>query len=395
VQSYRNRVISDKLRQTLIRGIKRTVAAAGLGGVVLAAAVPAPAQAVVAQSPDPGPWFDGTVWAVAYAGDTIYIGGDFTYALVNGRRIPRARLAAVDADTGALTPWAPEANGRVKALAVSGSAVYAAGDFSSVNGLSRDSVAKLDAVHGTVAPFKHSVSGRPYALAAGSGRLYMGGAFTAVDGATRTRLAAFSLSSGALDSGWKPAADDQVETLVATSGRIYVGGKFHKIAGATGYDRLAALSPSSGAVDSGFKPRATYITYGIAVTGTSVYAAHGGQGGRTVAYSTSGATRWKTTFDGDPQALSAIGDTVYVGGHFDNVCKTSRTGDQGVCLDGSVSRIKLAALGASTGTLRSWTANANGIEGVLSMTTDGSRFAAGGAFTMINGRTQRRFAQFS
>jgi hypothetical protein len=384
----------DNTRQRLVRRVQRTVLTAGLAGAVLAAGTPA--QAAVSSTSDSVPSFNGTVWAVAYSGNTIFVGGDFTAAIVNGKQIARSRLAAVNADTGALLSWAPPANGRVKALAVSGTSVYAAGDFSTVAGQNRDSLARLDAASGALSStFKHSISGKPYALAAGNGRLYLGGAITAVNGSTRSRLAAFNLSSGALDGTWKPAADDQVEALTYSGSRVYVGGKFHKIAGVTGYDRLAALNPTSGAIDSGFKAKATYIAYAVAVTGSAVYAAHGGQGGRAVAYSLSGATKWSATFDGDPQAIGAIGSTVYVGGHFDKACRSSRTGDQGVCLDGSDDRVKLAALDTEDGDLQPWTAHANGIEGVLTMAISDGRVAAGGAFTTINGKTQKRLAHFS
>jgi Domain of unknown function (DUF5122) beta-propeller len=387
-------VILDKLRQYLSSGAKRAVLTVGVGGVLCAAAVPA--MAVVSSTPDTMPSFNGTVLATVYSGSTIYVGGDFTAAIVGGKQVTRTRLAAINATTGALLSWAPTADARVKALAVSGGSVYAAGAFGSVNGQKRDSLARLDAATGALSStFKHSINGQPYALAAGNGRLYLGGSITAVDGQTRTRLAAFNLSSGALDTTWKPAADDQVEALALYGSRVYVGGKFHAIAGLRGYDRLAALNYATGKVDTGFRSRATYIAKAVSVTSSGVYAAHGGQGGRAVAYTTAGVQRWTATFDGDGQAIAAVGDTVYVGGHFDKACRSPRTGTHGVCLDGSDVRIKLAAFSAATGNLLPWTANANGVEGVLTMATTASKVAAGGAFTTINGKSQKRLVQFS
>lgn len=386
----------DDVRHSLFRRFKRYLVTVGAGAAVLAAAV-LPAQAAVSATPDPIPGFNGRVLAVAYLGDTIFVGGDFTKALVNGKFYPRTRLAAINATTGELLPWAPTADARVKAIAVSGTSVYVAGQFSYISGLKRDSLAKLDATSGAVAStFKHTIYGQPYALAADNGRLYLGGAITQVNGSVRTRLAAFNLTSGVLDAAWKPAVDDQVETITSGGGRIYVGGKFHKVNNTSGYNRLVALDPSSGAIVTAFKPRATVITYGIVVTADAVYSAHGGQGGKLNAYTTSGTPRWTATFDGDAQAVVSIGDTVYVGGHFDNACRSVRTGDQGICLDGSDSRVKLAALDPADGDLQDWTADGNGVEGVLTMARNESLGAilAGGSFTYINGASQKRLAQF-
>ncbi|HEX8627710.1 MAG TPA: PQQ-binding-like beta-propeller repeat protein [Catenuloplanes sp.] len=385
----------DTKRRTSVIGLKRAFVAAGMCGLLFATGLPA--DAAVTATPDKTATFNGTVWASAYLGDTIYLGGDFTSALVAGVPKTRNRLAAIDARTGELLPWAPPANARVKAIAVSGTSVYVAGDFSTIAGVKRDSLARVDASSGTLqAGFKHSIYGKPYALSAGNGRLYLGGAITAVNGQARTRLAAFDLLTGALDTTWKPTADDQVESLAATAGRVYLGGKFHKINGVSGSSRIAAVSPTSGKLDATFKPKASVIAFAVTPMGSGVIAVHGGQGGRAVSYDSAGATRWTTTFDGDPQAVTVLGGSVYVGGHFDNACNSNRTGDQGVCLDGAVPRVKLAALDVADGTLQPWTAHGNGVVGVLTMAVNATlgKVAAGGAFTTINGATQKRFAQF-
>jgi hypothetical protein len=368
----------------------------GLAAAALAlAATAAPAQA---QTSDSMPSFNGTVLTIAYAGDVLFLGGDFTAAIVRGKQVSRGHLAAVDSRTGALLPWAPVADGRVKALAVSGGSVYLAGDFGAIGGQKRDSLARVDATSGALSStFKHSITGRPYSIAALGNRLYLGGTVTAVDGQARGRLAAFNLTTGALDTKWRPTVDDQVEVVATGGGRVFAGGKFHKVNSVPGYDRLAALDPAGGALVTTFKPRPSFITYAIAVTADGVFSAHGGQGGRVSSYSSTGQLRWSSTFDGDAQAITTLGKVVYAGGHFDRACSTARTGTQGTCVDGADSRVKLAALAADDGHLLDWTADANGVEGVFALAGNAARgtVAMGGAFTTVDGQTQKRLAQFS
>ncbi|GFJ90764.1 PQQ-like beta-propeller repeat protein [Phytohabitans rumicis] len=307
-----------------------------------------------------------------------------------GASVARGRLAAFDARTGALRSWAPSADGRVRAIAASGGLIYVAGEFGYVNGLRRDNLARLDAASGAVrGGLVHSVGGQPYALATGNGRLYVGGSISAVDGQARYRLAAFDLATGALDANWRPSAGATVQALAAAGDRVYVGGKF------TG--RVAAVHPASGAADPSFRPQASDEVRALAVTDAGVYAAHGGPGGRVVAYGLDGAGRWNLTMDGDPQAITVLDGIVYFGGHFDNVCRSPRTGYKGSCLDGSIRRVKLGAAVASDGELLPWTANGNGSAGVHALATSAAlgKLGAGGAFTAINGAPRAYFAQFS
>lgn len=367
-------------------------------GLVVALLPAAPARAAaVSGTPERTATFNGVVWAAAYDGETVYVGGDFTAAVVSGKSVTRTRLAAVDARTGALRGWAPSANGRVRAIAAAGGSVYVAGDFTAIGSVRRDSLAGLDPVSGAVrSGLAHTVSGQPYALASGFGRLYVGGSITAVDGQARSRLAAFNLESGALDGAWKPAANGTVQALAVGGERVYLGGKFGAVNGATGSSRIAAVHPTSGVVDQGFRATSPDDVYGLALSGSTVFTAQGGPGGRVVAYATDGSGRWNLTTDGDAQTVAVLGDAVYFGGHFDNVCRSPRTGTNGSCVDGSTKRVKLAAAATADGKLLSWIANGNGSVGVRALAASGQlgKICAGGEFTKINGAAQPYFAQF-
>ncbi len=332
--------------------------------LVAAVLVAAGTQATAVSSrARPAPTFNGAVHTIAHRGSIVYVGGEFTSATAGGRTHRRLRLAAFDSRSGALLNWAPPADATVRALVATADGIYAAGDFHEVGGRDRDGLVRLHPSTGSVGSFRHSVTGTPYALSTGNGRLYLGGSITAVDGQRRANLAAFVLSTGALDTRWRPAADDTVHALAAYGPRVFVGGGFHTVAGVRGTLRLAAVNGASGVVDPAFLPRVPAEVRAIAVDGTGVKVATAGVGGRAISYSFARAVRWQRVFDGDATAIATADGMTYVGGHFDSACLTSKNGAHGVCTDGSSPRFKLAAV-TGAGVLASWAPQANGVIGV-------------------------------
>ena len=385
--SGRDQVLNDSTgakAKSLARGAYvTTLLATLLATIVGVLAVQSPAAAVVNDLPDDTVQTDGRVSDILLMGGRIYLAG--TFQNVNG--VPRTRLAAIDANTGQLTNWAPRASGWVMTLAGSpdGTRVYAGGQFGSVSGTARSRLVALDATTGAVdRQWSPAANGAVRALAISGNRVYAGGEFSTINGEARTRLAALEGATGALAPNWAPAANDVVRTLAASAdgSRIYVGGHFAVISGRV-RQGLAALDPSSASVLP-WRPNPGRPVIDVAVRGSRVYSAEGGAGGRAVAYdAVTGAPAWVLLADGDAQAITAMDGKVYVGGHFETM--------------GGQSRRFFAAVDGATGALDpDWTPRGQG-GGVWEMVPDPARarLYAGGDFTGIGGQAQRGFAQFS
>ena len=378
------------------RSVRRAVvvgAAVGTFGVAFAGT----AFAVVGSSPIPTYQANGRVSVIAVANGTVYIGGSFTSvrpAGSSGTSTTRNHVAAFDEATGALLPWNPNASGNVRAIDIVGSTAYLGGSFSQVGTASRHNLAAVDATSGAVQSWNPGASNQVLDMGHVNGVLYVGGDFTTAGGAARTRLAAFDTTTGALTS-WAPSADALVKALSVTAdgSKVMVGGDFTHING-TSQSHIAALSPSTGAP----LPWATHVPYSVIdldADANGIFVAGGGAGGNFAGLNpSSGARQWIGGTNGNVQAIAAVGGVVYVGGHFGNYC--GQVAGAHTCAS-PTPRPKLLAVDEAAGTLLPWNPGANSSLGVFALTGDpaaGNLFA-GGDFTVIGGRSQQHYAEFT
>jgi hypothetical protein len=228
--------------------------------------------------------------AMGRDGSTIYAGGDFTS--LGGQ--PRGHLAAVDVASGTISgAWMPSADKTVSAVTVSedGARVYVGGDFADIRGHSRNRLAAIDAVTGTVDPWDpNAKDGSIVALTVSGSQVYAGGTFKGLGAVPRNMLGAIDLVSGEampwapviknLDSAGRPIAGEppvvQALALSADGTKVYIGGNFSHIAGPGGTDvprdNLAALDARTGLADPTFKPGALQGTVrSMAVHGNKLY----------------------------------------------------------------------------------------------------------------------------
>ncbi len=228
------------------------------------------------------------------------------------------------------------------------------------------------------------VNGRVYATVVVGDTVIVGGSFrqaVAPNGSTvdRRNLAAFSLSTGALLTGWRADAGSTVRALAVDGDTVWVGGAFSRVAGRR-HVRLARISAGSGAVDDGFTGSADGTVRALAVDGSSLYAGGvfrtaNGQSRDRIAKFDRDSGSLDTTFRASANdqvwglAKNPTSDVLYVSGRFRDLTGSSRNGV------GAVS----ATTGATTGLVF-----ANAARPTLGLTTNptGTRlFGAGGSGT--------------
>jgi len=340
-----------------IRRIARPVAAFGAGVVAVAAAVlsggvgvaaadtapPPPASSTATPTPAtvsadglPTVQVNGVVWSQVTVGNTVYATGSFTSARPAGAaagtsETPRSNLIAYDIRTGVMTPFshALNAQGRTITASPDGTRVYVGGEFTTVDGQTRNRVAAFDTSTGSlVTAFAPVLNGRVSALTATNATVYAGGAFSTANGVARKGFLAVAAANGAVLS-WAPTADDGTPSamvLTPDGTRVIVAGAFTVLSGAAAYG-LAAVDATSGATqpwavtakvrNAGTSAGITSLrTDGKLVYGTGyVYGAGGNLEGSFAADPTSGQLTFLEDCHGDSYDSFATADVLYVVSH--------------------------------------------------------------------------------
>jgi len=137
-------------------------------------------------------------------GSVVYVGGAFSkiFEPSSGKNYARHDLYAYNESTKLVTSFAPTFNGTVWGLAHSpdGRYLYAAGSFSTVNGVARQGLAQFDLTTGALTSFNAHLNAQARTVQYLAGHLIVGGLFSAVNGTSRVGLASLDPTTGALQS---------------------------------------------------------------------------------------------------------------------------------------------------------------------------------------------------
>ncbi len=378
----------------------RTLVACLATTVMLLGSAATSYASVVASPTRPCAQPDGRVDAMAFSGSTLYIGGSFTHVKSRaGVSNARGGLAAINTATCDLTGWTASADGTVLDLAVSGTTVYVAGAFKHVGSAARSRLAALDASSAAVLPFAPVLNKQANGLLASGSLLYVGGEFTKVGSAARTRLAAFDLGTGALSSAWQPKANGVVNTLTASANGsdVYLGGSFTTLNGQAAHAYLGAVGAGNGAVDPAFAAAPAYPILDLEADARGVYAGGGGHGGHLDIYNLDGSQQRPTyQTDGNVQAVALDGDSLWAGGHFTNFCVGGTGAGAPFICDAPLERRKAFEVSLSSGQLTSWKPAFNSPFGLLVARVDPLTHAlwTGGDFTTVDGVSVGHLATF-
>ena len=313
---------------------------------------------------------DDAVLALAVSGSDLYAGGQFTTA--GGS--PANHIAKWDG-----TQWSALGSGinsTVAGLAVVGNNLYAGGYFDVAGGTTSHFITKWNG--SAWSPLGAGLNNSVYALAVSGSDLFIGGIFTTAGGIAASHIAKWDGSAwSALGSGM----NSHVRALAVSGSDLYAGGYF-TTAGGIQANYLAKWNGSAWlALGTGMN--ATGTVSALAVSGSDLYA--GGHFTTAGGIAVNRIAKWNgsvwsalgTGMDDTVTALAVIGSDLYAGGAFTTA--------------GGTVASSIAKWDGST-----WSPLGSGVDGgVTALAVSGSDLYAGGGFTTAGGSPANNIAKWN
>jgi len=382
---------------------------------------------------------DGSVFAIAVEGDTVFVGGSFTQVQepLRGETFNQPYLFAYSKSTGnIIRSFDPILNDAVLALETTGdgTGVFAGGLFNRLNDeFNQRNLVKIDDNGDRVTSFSAKANISVTTMVRQGNTLYVGGEFTEMDRIPVEHLAALDTTTGALSpnlnldfdgvidfSPARPGVSGVEDIDITSDGRLLaVAGNFSTINGIE-RSRLALIELDGEArvsdwntdvyVDLCPNPIPQYIR-GIDIAPDNSYLLVGTNAGRIIdnpacdtivrlelddLTNTNVQPSWVNYTGGDSvYEVVSTDHVVYTGGHFRWLNNdTTIVGD--TLGPGSVPRVGLAALDPKNGlTLLDWVANRNprGV-GVFSMIAEPEGLYVGDDTDFLNGNRHAKLKFF-
>jgi hypothetical protein len=336
------------------------------------------------------PSTDGPVYATTVVGDTVYVGGAFTYIFTPAKGLARFNTGSVKPDItypqlgGSYTVYAAEPDGN--------GGLYLAGYFDTYNGvaLSTPTAVLHLLADGSKDPAFNALGTNIQLLKKKGNVLYIGGNFTTADIPGRNYLAALNATTGAL-LPWVPdAIDGTLNNLDATDSLVFIGGPFYNVGNIYQYN-FAALKASTGKLIKNFpSSNGNYYPYKNFKADANNTLYLGGYNMSNVQNNVQSLVKIDTAAaalnldfpftDGAVYATVADGASgYYIGGSFGKVGKEASSYLAHVLADGTVDT--------------AFKPTVNGPVNCLALTADSLYF--GGDFTLVNTKTRNRAAAVS
>ena len=338
---------------------------------------------------------NATVTALAWDGNNLYAGGDFTTA----GGASANHIAKWDG-----TSWSTLGSGinrnsglAVNALAWDGTNLYAGGRFTTAGGVSANNIAQWDGTNWSALGSGVGVSAQAdeiYALVWASSDLYVGGEFTTAGGISANYIAQWDGTSwSALGSGMNKSFGQIDVTALAWDGNnLYAGGHFDSANGVSATNIAQWDGTNWSALGSGISGEVKALAWnGSTLTAGGIVSVAGGTvvsriaqwDGATWSALGSGITSSESTVQSYINALAWNGGNLYAGGRFSNA---------GEVVVHNIAQWNGSIWSAPTSFLNGTDYGPNSL--ILALISDGNNLYAGGDFSKTGSVSTNNIAKW-